>query len=130
MLYQAPESNSLEEMNTACDIYSFGIFLWSMFHRITPSHYTNCDLRAGVNFSVNDRLRFLSIGLEPLFRRCIAAEPAQRPSMSEVASELFRLSSEYRLKEGWTAPPEIFCGEPSNRFIQRIWYMGIRTVRY
>jgi serine/threonine protein kinase len=130
MLYQAPESERLEEMNTSCDIYSFGVFLWNMFHRITLSHYTNHDLRAGVNFPVNDSLSFLSIGLEPLFRRCTAADPAQRPSMSEVTSELFRLSSEYRLKEGWNAPPEIFYEEPSNRFIQRNWYMGTRTVRY
>jgi serine/threonine protein kinase len=116
-------------MNTACDVYSFGVLLWNMFHRITPSHYTNRDVRAGVNFSVDDSLSFLSIGLEPLFRSCTARDPAQRPSISEVASELFQLSSTYRLKAGWTGPPEIFYEEGQHSF-SRSWLLGHRAIRY
>ena len=62
---------------------------------------------SGIKLSADDDFKFVSIGLEPLLRRCTALDPTERPSMSEVTTELFQLYTAYRAKENWVGPKQL-----------------------
>ncbi|XP_024396473.1 RAF-like serine/threonine-protein kinase PRAF isoform X1 [Physcomitrium patens] len=91
--WMAPEllNGSSTLVTEKVDVFSFGIVMWELLTGEEP--YANMHYGAIIGGIVNNTLRpSIPTWCDPLWKslmeRCWSAEPASRPSFSEVASEL------------------------------------------
>ena len=104
--YMSPEQIRGEQQSAATDVYGFGLLLFEMLTGRAPAKRTG-DL-ATLLIAIRDgipaeELAAVEPELADLIRRCVNSDPAQRPAMIAVLSEL--KNSLHRFKEDFVGGP-------------------------
>jgi serine/threonine protein kinase len=86
--YLAPEILQYQNYTKAADIYSFGIIMYEIITGLPPYHNLNHDEALAINICLGYRPSFNNIKVPQiivdLFKRCLDANPSNRPSAKEV----------------------------------------------
>ncbi|MBT8493884.1 MAG: serine/threonine protein kinase [Deltaproteobacteria bacterium] len=97
--YMAPEQATGQELTPAADIYAFGCTLFEALTGVIvfPEAETPAELAAKQVFSAPPRVRQLRPDLpsvlEELVDRCLAKDPAERPSAEALAKRLIVIAA-------------------------------------
>jgi serine/threonine protein kinase len=95
--YLAPEILGRQEYTKASDIYSFGIILYEVISGLPPYHNISHDEILAIKICKGIRLRFnikVPQLIVHLIKRCLDANPLNRPTTKEIADILGKWKGE------------------------------------
>eukprot|EP01119_Soliformovum_irregulare_P017080 TRINITY_DN5026_c0_g2_i1.p1 TRINITY_DN5026_c0_g2~~TRINITY_DN5026_c0_g2_i1.p1 ORF type:complete len:504 (+),score=159.26 TRINITY_DN5026_c0_g2_i1:519-2030(+) len=105
--YTAPELYSKGTYTDKCDVFSSGIILWEIVYRVVHGKYEPPYLKDNPNLQRDFQILFhvANKGLRPIIpketppplvdiiKRCLSANPAERPSTAELIEDLKKARS-------------------------------------
>ena len=89
--YMSPEQIKGEQQSAATDVYGFGLLLFEMLAGSAPAKREQdlTTLLIAIRDGISEQdLKNLEPDLADLIRRCVQADPTERPAMAEVMAEL------------------------------------------
>jgi serine/threonine-protein kinase len=103
--YMSPEQIKGEQQSAATDVYGFGLLLFEMLVGSAPAKREQdlTTLLIAIRDGISEQdLKNLEPDLANLIGRCVRTEPAERPTMAEVLSELKQ--SPHRIRNDSAVP--------------------------
>ena len=96
-LYMSPEQLSGERQSPATDVYGFGLLLFEMLSgKALHKAGTQPFFKSIIDGPPDRAFETIPNDCAMLIRRCLLRDPRERPSTSEIAEELKRLSETKR----------------------------------
>lgn len=96
-LYMAPEQHGrAEDVDGRADVFSFGLVLYELLSGTLPYETNSLALIVKSPTPVHELSKAVPLKLSLLIQKMMALDPAQRPTMDEVAKELGAIVKESR----------------------------------